>query len=157
MSEPQHPDIDGSDYSKLLAGHLGHLTASQEKYLETFKQNLHKADLYNPKADDGGRPSHDDTTLLCVQIHHFFLALLTHGWYSRFLRARKFDVGKAQKQFADTSGWRAEHDVENLYATFDPEEMESAKRFYPRWTGRRDKVINNVRLQAHSILNIVSS
>lgn len=29
----------------------------------------------------------------------------------------------------------------NLYATFDPEEMESAKRFYPRWTGRRDKVL----------------
>lgn len=66
MSELQHPDIDGSDYSKLLAGHLGHLTAPQEKSLETFKQNLQKADLYNPKLDDGGHPSHDDTTLLCV-------------------------------------------------------------------------------------------
>jgi hypothetical protein len=29
--------------------------------------------------------------------------------------------------------------VLNLYATFDPDELESAKRFYPRWTGRRDK------------------
>lgn len=90
--------------------------------METFKQNLQKANLYNPMSDDHGHPSHDDTTLL------------------RFLRARKFDVGKAQKQFADTCAWRTEHDVENLYATFDPEEMESAKRFYPRWTGRRDKL-----------------
>lgn len=67
MSELQHPGIDGSDYSKLLAGHLGYLTASQEKSLETFKQNLQKASLYNPKPDDGGGgPSHDDTTLLHV-------------------------------------------------------------------------------------------
>jgi len=122
MSELQPPDIDETDYSRLLAGHIGHLTLSQEKSLETFKQSLHKADLYNPKADEGGCPSHDDTTLL------------------RFLRARRFDVGKAHRQFADTANWRAEHDVENLYATFDPEEMESAKRFYPRWTGRRDKL-----------------
>jgi hypothetical protein len=64
MSELQHPDIDGSDYSKLLAGHLGHLNASQEGSLEVFKQNLQKANLYNPKADDHGWPSNDDTTLL---------------------------------------------------------------------------------------------
>lgn len=67
MSALQPPDIDGSDYSKLLAGHLGYLTPSQEKSLETFKQSLHKADLYDPKADDGAtRPSHDDATLLYI-------------------------------------------------------------------------------------------
>ena len=59
---------------------------------------------------------------------------------SRFLRARKFDVAKAHNQFAATEAWRLEHDVPNLYATFDPDELESSKRFYPRWTGRRDKV-----------------
>jgi hypothetical protein len=140
MSEPQPPDIDGSDYSSLLAGHLGHLTPSQEKCLEAFKQGLQGADLYNPKADDGGRPSHDDTTLLCVRDPLPLSSLAdVSGRYSRFLRARRFDVGKAHKQFTDTASWRANHDVENLYATFDPEEMESAKRFYPRWTGRRDK------------------
>lgn len=140
MSELEQPDIDESDYSKLLAGHLGHLTAFQEESLENFKQNLHKVDLYDPKADDSGRPSHDDTTLLCVHNPPFFSGFVdTHSRSSRFLRARKFDVGRAHKQFADTSSWRAEHNVENLYATFDTQEMESAKRFYPRWTGRRDK------------------
>jgi len=27
----------------------------------------------------------------------------------------------------------------NLYASFDPDEIESSKRFYPRWTGQWDK------------------
>lgn len=66
MSELQHPETDEPDYSKLLAGHFGHLTASQEESLETFKQSLHRANLYNPKTNDSGYPSHDDTTLLCV-------------------------------------------------------------------------------------------
>lgn len=76
MSELQHQDIDGSDYSKLLAGHLGHLTASQEKSLETFKQNLQKASLYDPESDNSGCPSHDDTTLLYV---------LNSPWLSGFV------------------------------------------------------------------------
>lgn len=158
MSELQHTDVDGSDYSKLLAGHLGHLTASNEKSLETFKQSLQRADLYSPNVGDSGHPSHDDTTLLCVPNPSPASGLVdTSGWYSRFLRARKFDVPKAHKQFADTSGWRAEHDVENLYASFDPDEMESAKRFYPRWTGRRDKVITLNSKPPVFIPNIVPS
>lgn len=67
MSELQPPSIDeGFDYSKLLAGHLGYLTESQEKSLDAFKEALQKANLYEPKSDDGGHPSHDDTTLLYV-------------------------------------------------------------------------------------------
>jgi hypothetical protein len=58
----------------------------------------------------------------------------------RFLRARRYDPVKAQQQFSDTQAWRKQHDVDNLFATFDEAELESAKRFYPRWTGRRDKV-----------------
>ncbi|ESK91262.1 phosphatidylinositol transporter [Moniliophthora roreri MCA 2997] len=103
-----------------LAGHSGHLTASQEKDLLEFKESLSKAGLYS--AGQGERKaSHDDATLL------------------RFLRARRWDVPKAQKQFVDTQEWRKKHDVDNLFATFDAEEFEDAKRFYPRWTGRRDK------------------
>ena len=63
-----------------------------------------------------------------------------HGLASRFLRARRFDAAKAQKQFSDAEIWRNKHKVDELYTTFPPDEIETAKRFYPRWTGRRDKV-----------------
>lgn len=62
----------------------------------------------------------------------------------RFLRARKFDPVKAQKQFSDTEKWRKDIGVDKLFASFDPVEFESARRFYPRWTGRRDKVSSRV-------------
>ncbi|KAG6844399.1 hypothetical protein H0H87_007158 [Tephrocybe sp. NHM501043] len=104
----------------LFAGHLGHLTNSQEEALAGFRDNLVKAELYTTAKDDA-KASHDDPTLL------------------RFLRARGFVLSSAQKQFSDAEKWRKEHDVVNLYNTFDPVEFETAKRFYPRWTGRRDK------------------
>lgn len=44
------------------------------------------------------------------------------------------------KQFADSETWRKKHNVDALYATFPVDEFEGARRFYPRWTGRRDKV-----------------
>ena len=60
--------------------------------------------------------------------------------HSRFLRARTFQPLLAQRQFAAAEAWRRAHGVDRLYATFDPDEFEYSKRFYPRWTGRRDKV-----------------
>lgn len=45
------------------------------------------------------------------------------------------------KQFADSEAWRAKHRVTALYASFPTDEFETARRFYPRWTGRRDKVL----------------
>ncbi|KDQ25428.1 hypothetical protein PLEOSDRAFT_1044739 [Pleurotus ostreatus PC15] len=105
-----------------LAGHLHHLTAEQIEAFIEFKDNLALAGLYTHAAEpESPTASHDDPTLL------------------RFLRARRFHPGPAQRQFADTEQWRKEHGVEGLYKTFDPQEFESAKRFYPRWTGRRDK------------------
>lgn len=65
--------------------------------------------------------------------------MLHHG-NRRFLRARRFDPAKAQKQFADAESWRAKHNVDELFETFPVDEFEASKRFYPRWTGRRDKV-----------------
>ena len=59
---------------------------------------------------------------------------------SRFLRARRFDPVKAQKQFAEAEAWRVKHNVDELYSTFPVDELEDSRRFYPRWTGRRDKV-----------------
>ncbi|KAG1880706.1 CRAL/TRIO domain-containing protein [Suillus tomentosus] len=88
--------------------------------LEAFKAKLRNAGLYQPASNDTAA-SHDDITLL------------------RFLRARRYDVDKAQKQFSDTEAWRKQHNVDELFRTFEVNEMESARRFYPRWTGRRDK------------------
>ncbi|KAE9402330.1 CRAL/TRIO domain-containing protein [Gymnopus androsaceus JB14] len=105
-----------------FAGHVGHLTSEQSAALLQFKSKLIESKLYTPPSDDNTQPaSHDDVTLL------------------RFLRARKFDPLKAYKQFADTETWRTKHDVDRLFKEFDPVEFEDARRFYPRWTGRRDK------------------
>lgn len=107
-----------------LAGHLGHLSADQQQAFNVFKSILYAANLYTPSAhtDNGPKPaSHDEPTLL------------------RFLRARRFDPNKALKQFQDAEAWRTRHAVNALYASFDPVEFEDARRFYPRWTGRRDK------------------
>jgi len=49
-----------------MAGHLGHLTAQQEKAFSTFKENLVKANLYTPRSPDHDEASHDDPTLLCA-------------------------------------------------------------------------------------------
>ncbi|KAG6876951.1 hypothetical protein C0992_011237 [Termitomyces sp. T32_za158] len=108
------------DNGDFFTGHLGHLTTSQEETFESFRANLSKAELYTAPID-GALASHDDPTLL------------------RFLRARGFALSPAEKQFSNAEKWRKERDVVNLYNTFDPVEFEAAKRFYPRWTGRRDK------------------
>ncbi|KAF7365466.1 CRAL/TRIO domain-containing protein [Mycena venus] len=110
---------DSGTYN-IFTGHLGHLSSSQEEALVAFKRQLAEAKLYDPE-----QPSLDDPTLL------------------RFLRARSFSVAGALKQFSDFDKWRREHDVDNLYTTFDSAELENSRRFYPRWTGRRDKASNS--------------
>ncbi|EMD39747.1 hypothetical protein CERSUDRAFT_112035 [Gelatoporia subvermispora B] len=109
----------------VFAGHLGHLSPDQDRAFAAFKKALTDAGLYTPPIERDGaveKPaSHDDITLL------------------RFLRARRFDPPKAVKQFSDTEAWRRQHDVEALYASFPSDEFELSRRFYPRWTGRRDR------------------
>ena len=72
---------------------------------------------------------------------YFYISLI-YEWKPerRFLRARRFDVIKAQKQFLDRVSWEKKYDVPNMFANFPTDEFESSRRFYPRWTGRRDKV-----------------
>lgn len=49
----------------LLAGHLGHLTSSQQESFQKFKDNLAKVELYTPPTGIS-KASHDEPTLLCV-------------------------------------------------------------------------------------------
>ncbi|KAI0688840.1 CRAL/TRIO domain-containing protein [Earliella scabrosa] len=117
--QPARAEVINPD---VTTGHLHHLDNEQQAAFDAFKQSIAKAGLYHPPADpDRPRPSHDDPTLL------------------RFLRARRFDPQKALKQFADSEAWRAKHRVPALHASFPTDEFETTRRFYPRWTGRRDK------------------
>ena len=58
--------VNGSANSMVHAmpGHLGNLTAQQERDFSTFKENLIKANLYTRSEDH--EASHDDPTLLCA-------------------------------------------------------------------------------------------
>jgi hypothetical protein len=72
-----------------------------------------------------------------------FLLAHTINFYPfqrRFLRARQFDVAKAQEMFDADVVWRKEHDADKLYAAFPEDEFEASKKYYPRFTGHRDKV-----------------
>ncbi|KAK0636728.1 CRAL-TRIO domain-containing protein [Bombardia bombarda] len=98
-------------------GHLGHLTTEEEEALVNFKVYLEEHDLYTP----GPTPSHDDQTLL------------------RFLRARRWVVPDAYKQFHETEVWRKANHLDVLYNTLDIDAYEQTRRLYPQWTGRRDR------------------
>ena len=129
----------------VTTGHLHHLSPDQQAAYAAFRDILAGAHLYTPPGTTLA-PSHDEPTLLCAlfslvisplrAIRTYFCAPCRHR---RFLRARRFDPQKAMKQFADAEAWRAKHTVDTLYASFPPDEFEASRRFYPRWTGRRDK------------------
>ncbi|KAK0667831.1 putative SEC14 cytosolic factor [Cercophora samala] len=110
----------GGDEFGYPHGHLGHLTPEQEKALGEFKIFLGDKGLYK-RAQAGGKASHEDWTLL------------------RFLRARKWIVEDAYKQFKDTEDWRKANQLEVLYDTIDVEAYEETRSLYPQWTGRRDR------------------
>ncbi|KAL1842335.1 hypothetical protein VTJ49DRAFT_5503 [Mycothermus thermophilus] len=101
-------------------GHLGHLTAEEEKSFQEFKAFLQEKGLYTP-AGEGKTASCDDATLL------------------RFLRARRWSVQDAYVQFRDTEEWRRRNQLEVLYDTIDVDAYEETRRLYPQWTGRRDR------------------
>ncbi|KAF8158513.1 CRAL/TRIO domain-containing protein [Crassisporium funariophilum] len=111
----------GPNVAHDLAGHLYNLTPQQEQAFAAFKEDLTKAGLYTPSTEPQ-EPPYDDATLL------------------RFLRARSFNPSAAQKQFADSEEWRAKHNVKEVYRNASAEDIEHSTKFYPRWTGRRDKL-----------------
>lgn len=106
-------------HEKDLKGRPGHLDEVQQKAFDEFKQ---KAEEGFAKEGSGQRKWFDDTTLL------------------RFLRARSFSVPKALQQFQSSSAWRHQTKVDEIFASMPVEEFEASRAFYPRWTGRRDKL-----------------
>ncbi|KAF7886062.1 hypothetical protein EAF00_010165 [Botryotinia globosa] len=102
-------------------GHLGHLTTEEEAALNNFKVVCAEKGLYKPGNGSDEPASHEDATLL------------------RFLRARRFIVVDALKQFSETEEWRKENELDQLYETIDLEHYEETRRLYPQWTGRRDR------------------
>lgn len=109
-----------------LAGHLNHLSPEQEQKLVEFKALVEEKGYYTPKQEGTSEPSHSDATLL------FVLPLLFWCWcanpYRRFLRARKFDVQGAYKQFSETEDWRKENKIEDLYENIRLESYERTRQ-----------------------------
>ncbi|CAD6580888.1 MAG: hypothetical protein TREMPRED_002862 [Tremellales sp. Tagirdzhanova-0007] len=102
------------------SGHLGHLGPQQLSALQAFKRYCADHGSYQP-GQAGQAGSTDDATLL------------------RFLRARKFQIEPAYRQFTETEHWRQENRIDEVYETIDVGEYEETRRLYPQWTGRRDK------------------
>ncbi|RYP57473.1 hypothetical protein DL769_009457 [Monosporascus sp. CRB-8-3] len=93
----------GEGYPK---GHLGHLTEKEEQALLEFKDLLGAKGLYKR----GPPASHDDPILL------------------RYLRARKWVVQDAYKQFSDTEDFRRANQIGLLYDTMDIDCYEESKK-----------------------------
>ena len=137
-------------------GHLGHLTAEEETAFQKFKTLCAEKGYYRPGAGKDDLPSHDDPLLLYVPSMCFFTVYLTKS-SSRFLRARRFNIEEAFKQFQDTEDWRKANQLDKLYETIDLDQYEETRRLvpspllppqtplpntssqYPQWTGRRDR------------------
>ncbi|KAI9053177.1 hypothetical protein LZ554_003443 [Drepanopeziza brunnea f. sp. 'monogermtubi'] len=101
-------------------GHLGHLTNEEQAAFRDFKIVCQEKGYYRP-ATANEVETHDDATLL------------------RFLRARRFVIADALKQFKETDDWRKANQLDTLYETIDLDQYEETRRLYPQWTGRRDR------------------
>ncbi|EHL00215.1 putative SEC14 cytosolic factor [Glarea lozoyensis 74030] len=110
-------------------GHLGHLSGEEEEAFRNFKAYCQEKGYFTPR-EGGKEASHDDPTLL----YGSFSCIMT-----RFLRARRFVVADAYKQFQETEDWRKANEIDKLYETIDLEQYEETRRLYPQWTGRRDR------------------
>jgi hypothetical protein len=108
-------------------GHLGHLSPEEEEALTDFKLLCEQNGYYSPGNGSTEAPSHEDATLLS-RLHHLsgYILLLTDP--RRFLRARRFVVAEAWKQFHTTEDWRKATQLDQLYETIDIEHYEETRR-----------------------------
>jgi len=95
-------------------GHLGNLTADQEKVLDQFRTILKDEGVFVEERMD-------DATLL------------------RFLRARKFDLPKALEMIKSCENWRKDFGVDDIVKNFDFKEKEQVDKYYPQYYHKMDK------------------
>ncbi|KAK6345760.1 hypothetical protein TWF718_007667 [Orbilia javanica] len=118
-----------------LFGRLGHLSDQQTAALTDFKVLLLDKQLYSPEViidEKGSVPAtHEDALLL------------------KFLRASRFNLVPALRQFETTEKWRKDGAINEIYDGFDVKEFEETRKYYPQWTGRRDK--NGVPIQVYEV------
>ncbi|KAF3124306.1 hypothetical protein TWF225_001346 [Orbilia oligospora] len=118
-----------------LFGRLGHLSDEQASALVDFKILLSDKQLFSPEVIIDEKRSipatHEDAYLL------------------KFLRAGRFNLTAAFRQFETTEKWRKNGAVDQIYDTFDVKEFEETRKYYPQWTGRRDK--NGVPIQVYEV------
>ncbi|KAH9879841.1 hypothetical protein J1614_001865 [Plenodomus biglobosus] len=113
-------DLSRIESSQYPAGHLAHLTPSQQEQLDIFKKIAQEQNYWTP-ANGATQASHDDETML------------------RYLRARRFVPQEAFKQFKTTEDWRKENKLSDIFNNIEVDEYEQTRRLYPQWLGRRDK------------------
>ncbi|KAK6528610.1 hypothetical protein TWF281_009848 [Arthrobotrys megalospora] len=118
-----------------LCGRLGHLSDEQASALMDFKVLLSDKQLYSPEVIIDEKKSvpatHEDSYLL------------------KFLRAGRFNLAAAFRQFETTERWRKNGGIDEIYDDFDVKEFEETRKYYPQWTGRRDK--NGVPIQVYEV------
>lgn len=102
---------------------------NQEAILTKFKQVLQSRALYTP-ATETGKASHLDCDLMYVDLIPRTCLLLTKALsHRRFLKARKWDIEGATKQFGDVETWRKTDRIDELYQNFDVEEFQTARQY----------------------------
>lgn len=71
----------------------------------------------------------------------------------RFLRARKFDMGKTTEMFNKYLAWRTENDVDNI-ATFEFPEVNDLKEIYPHGFHKTDKFGRLIYIERYGLINM---
>ncbi|CAD8202218.1 unnamed protein product [Paramecium pentaurelia] len=71
----------------------------------------------------------------------------------RFLRARKFDLGKTQQMFNDFIKWRKENDVDNIM-TYMFDELPQVRTHYPHGYHKTDKMGRPIYIERIGMLQL---
>lgn len=108
---------------------MGHLTKEEEANFFVFKHELGQEGFYNAE-------KHDDHTLL------------------RFMRARKFQVPAAKKMWIDCENWRKEFGVNTILEDFDFPEYPMARKYYPRFYHKTDKLGRPIYIERLGVLDV---